>query len=56
MNSKDFDQISSSQRLLRTLQKARVKLEAMETAKNDPIAIIGMSCRFPGEANNPQDF
>lgn len=26
------------------------------TNDNEPIAIIGMACRYPGDANNPDDF
>ena len=37
------------------LQKARAKLEAAERAEAEPIAIIGMSCRFPG-APDPDAF
>ncbi|MEM9511321.1 MAG: beta-ketoacyl synthase N-terminal-like domain-containing protein, partial [Cyanobacteria bacterium P01_E01_bin.48] len=48
--------LTSSQRILLALDEAAAKLEAAERAKTEPIAIIGMSCRFPGEANDPQSF
>ncbi len=32
------------------------KLEAAERQHHEPIAIIGMACRFPGESNSPEAF
>ncbi|MBP5971175.1 SDR family NAD(P)-dependent oxidoreductase [Brasilonema sp. CT11] len=47
--------LSSSHRLLLALKEARKKLETVEAEKNEPIAIVGMGCRFPG-ANNLDEF
>ncbi len=47
--------LSESQRLLLALKKARTKLDGFEQAKSEPIAIIGMGCRFPG-ADCPEAF
>lgn len=38
------------------LREAREKLEAIERAKCEPVAIVGLGCRFPGELNDPQTF
>ena len=38
------------------LKLAENKLERSEQILHEPIAIIGMSCRFPGGANNINDF
>lgn len=46
----------SSEQILQALQKASAKIEALERSQSEPIAIIGMGCRFPGNVNNPDSF
>ena len=38
------------------LKDMRTKLAAAEAAKTEPIAVVGLSCRFPGGSNHPDDF
>jgi acyl transferase domain-containing protein len=38
------------------LRKALARLDALEARAREPIAIIGMACRFPGGANDPDAF
>ncbi|MFQ3618314.1 MAG: beta-ketoacyl synthase N-terminal-like domain-containing protein [Cyanobacteriota bacterium] len=46
---------SPTKRALLAIQQLQAKLEALEAEKHQPIAIVGMGCRFPG-ADTPEDF
>ena len=36
------------------LKKTQKQLEKLEQSKVEPIAIVSMACRFPGDVNNPE--
>jgi len=44
------------QNAMAAVDKLQAKLDAVERAKSEPIAIIGLSCRFPGGANSPEAY
>lgn len=54
--SQTEQQVVSSQQVLQTIKEMRNRLEAVNREKTEPIAIIGLGCRFPGNANDPSSF
>ncbi|MCC5601565.1 type I polyketide synthase [Nostoc favosum] len=55
-NLENSQPLSPTKRALLALQEMQAKLEANERAKTEPIAIIGLGCRFPGGSNDPESY
>jgi amino acid adenylation domain-containing protein len=48
--------LSPLKRALVAVQDLTSRLDAVERARREPIAIVGKACRFPGGANDPSSY
>jgi acyl transferase domain-containing protein/fermentation-respiration switch protein FrsA (DUF1100 family) len=50
------DQRELLQRAVAAVKELRSRLDAQQQRLSEPIAIVGIGCRFPGGADSPDDF
>jgi len=51
-----YAHLSPLKQALLVVEEMRAELDAYKRARSEPIAIVGISCRFPGGANDPESY
>ncbi len=54
--SRELQDLSPLQRSVLALKELRAQLDALRGRDAEPLALVGMSCRFPGGATDPEAF
>ncbi len=56
LSSSSSDRRELIQNALRAIDDLQARLDAIEQARTEPIAIVGIGCRYPGGADNPAAY
>ena len=56
VNDPQIQNLSAEKRALIALRQMKSRLESMERSRSEPVAVIGLGCRFPGAAADAASF
>lgn len=55
-NGKSNTEMSPMKQALQAIKQLQTRISELENGRNEPIAVVSMACKFPGNINNTRDL